>query len=171
MLIETSGSHQAHDEEKLNNFLQSSLDESLISDGVTTSEPGKMKNIWQLREKIADALINIEGYCFKYDISLPLKHFYEIVPATRERCGELASFVCGYGHVGGCENIQFFIFRSSSAKFPSLCTHIFSSDIFTAHYCLFVQVIRIFISTSHARASIKKFIQHCSRSCSSTPAN
>ena len=31
---------------------------------------------------------------------MPLSHFYEIVPATRERVGDLASVVCGYGHIG-----------------------------------------------------------------------
>lgn len=100
MLIETSGSNAEHDEEKLNSFLQKAMETSLVVDGVTTSEPGKMRNIWLMRERIADSLINIEGYCFKYDISLPLSHFYEIVPATRERVGDLAKFVCGYGHVG-----------------------------------------------------------------------
>jgi D-2-hydroxyglutarate dehydrogenase len=100
MLIETSGSNKTHDEEKLNDFLQLAMDTSLIVDGVSTNEPGKMRNIWLLRERIADSLINVDGYCFKYDISLPLTHFYDIVPATRERVGDLASFVCGYGHVG-----------------------------------------------------------------------
>lgn len=104
MLIETSGSCKEHDEEKLNNFLQKAMEKSLVVDGVTTNEPGKMKNIWQMRERIADSLINIDGYCFKYDISLPLSHFYEIVPATKERVGDLASFVCGYGHIGTNEN-------------------------------------------------------------------
>ena len=100
MLIETSGSNHGHDEEKLNNFLQKAMETNLVVDGVSTNEPGKMKNIWAMRERIADSLINIDGYCFKYDISLPLTHFYEIVPVTKEKVGDLASFVCGYGHVG-----------------------------------------------------------------------
>lgn len=41
-----------------------------------------------------------DGYCFKYDISLPFAQFYDIVPATKERLGKLAKHVCGYGHVG-----------------------------------------------------------------------
>lgn len=102
MLIETSGSNKDHDEEKLNNFLQKAMETSLVVDGVSTNEPSKMRNIWLMRERIADSLINIDGYCFKYDLSLPLKQFYEIVPATREKLGDLASFVCGYGHVGKC---------------------------------------------------------------------
>ncbi|CAO1421788.1 unnamed protein product [Diamesa hyperborea] len=100
MLIETSGSNQGHDEEKLNAFLEKAMETSLVVDGVSTNEPGKMQNIWQLRERVADSLINIDGYCFKYDLSLPLSHFYEIVPATRERVGDLATIVCGYGHIG-----------------------------------------------------------------------
>jgi D-2-hydroxyglutarate dehydrogenase len=100
MLIETSGSRQEHDEEKLNDFLQSAMEQSLVIDGVTTNEPGKMRNIWMLREGIANSLIDVDGYCFKYDISLPLKHFYEIVPATKKQVGDLATIVCGYGHIG-----------------------------------------------------------------------
>lgn len=100
MLIETSGSKQEHDEEKLNNFLQNAMDESLVIDGVLTNEPGKMKTIWSLRESIANSLIDVDGYCFKYDISLPLKHFYDIVPATKKQVGDLATVVCGYGHIG-----------------------------------------------------------------------
>lgn len=104
MLIETSGSNAAHDEEKLSNFLQKAMDTSLVLDGVSTNEPGKMRNIWLMREQIADSMINVDGYCFKYDLTLPLTHFYEIVPATRERCGDLATIVCGYGHVGKADN-------------------------------------------------------------------
>ena len=100
MLIETSGSNQAHDEEKLNNFLQKSMEQSLVRNGVTTNEPSKMKAIWAMRERIADSLVHLDGYCFKYDLSLPLSHFYEIVPATRKQVGNLATAVCGYGHIG-----------------------------------------------------------------------
>lgn len=43
-----------------------------------------------------------DGYVFKYDISLPLSHFYDIVPATKQRLRDFADRVrvCGYGHVG-----------------------------------------------------------------------
>lgn len=70
-----------------------------ILDGTVTSEKSKIAQIWQLRELVPTAMIK-EGYVFKYDISLPLSHFYEIVPAMRKRVGDLATRVCGYGHVG-----------------------------------------------------------------------
>jgi hypothetical protein len=56
-------------------------------------------NLKELRERIAESLLKM-GYCFKYDLTLPLSHFYDIVPDTRKRVGDLAKYVCGYGHVG-----------------------------------------------------------------------
>lgn len=99
MLIETSGSRSDHDEEKLNSFLEKSMESGRVLDGTVTTEPSKIKQIWQLREFIPTSLVQ-NAYCFKYDISLPLSHFYEIVPATKERVGDLAKTVCGYGHIG-----------------------------------------------------------------------
>lgn len=100
MLIETSGSNMEHDEEKLKIFLHNAMEKTLVINGVSTSEPGKIRSLWELREKIALTLIDISGHCFIYDISLPLKNFYDIVPAMRERVGDLATFVCGFGHLG-----------------------------------------------------------------------
>jgi FAD/FMN-containing dehydrogenase len=99
MIFETSGSNDEHDQEKLNNFLSKAMEKSYVVDGVTTNEPSKIQNLWQVRERIAESLLKA-GYCYKYDLSLPLSHFYEIVPAVRERVGDLATIVCGYGHVG-----------------------------------------------------------------------
>lgn len=99
MLFETSGSNEAHDQEKLDAFLKNAMDKSLVVDGVTINEPGKMHAVWELRERIAESLLKM-GYCFKYDLTLPYSHFYDIVPATRKQVGDLAKYVCGYGHVG-----------------------------------------------------------------------
>lgn len=70
-----------------------------IIDGTVSNETGKIAQIWQLRESVPTAIIK-DGYCFKYDISLPLANFYDIVPVMRERLGDLAHRVCGYGHIG-----------------------------------------------------------------------
>lgn len=43
MLIETHGSNNEHDEEKLNTFLQNVMSEGLVLDGTSTNEPGKMR--------------------------------------------------------------------------------------------------------------------------------
>lgn len=118
LLIETSGSNEEHDEEKQNNFLEKVLKSGMVEGGTVTNEPAKIKvfarytsnciksknklipqTIWELRERVSTAILS-DGYVFKYDISLPLSHFYDIVPATKKRLGSLAKRVCGYGHLG-----------------------------------------------------------------------
>lgn len=99
MLIETSGSRADHDEEKVNDFLSAAMERGDILDGTVTNDKSKITKIWQLREFIPTGIFK-DGYCFKYDISLPLSHFYEIVPAMRAQVGDLATRVCGYGHIG-----------------------------------------------------------------------
>ncbi|XP_058805835.1 D-2-hydroxyglutarate dehydrogenase, mitochondrial [Phymastichus coffea] len=101
VLIETAGSQLSHDEEKLTAFLEKVMADGIADDGTVTSEPSKIRNIWELRERLTEALTK-EGYLFKYDVSLPMAHFYSIVPVLRERlrdCGDVR-FVNGFGHLG-----------------------------------------------------------------------
>lgn len=56
------------------------------------------QNIWHIRESIAGASL-IDGYAFKYDVSLPLKNYYDVVLQLREKFKDRAG-VYGYGHVG-----------------------------------------------------------------------
>ncbi|XP_028161858.1 D-2-hydroxyglutarate dehydrogenase, mitochondrial-like [Ostrinia furnacalis] len=99
VLVETHGSDEGHDGEKLTRFLSKEMESGLILDGTVTSEPGKMQTIWNLRESIAGAGL-VQGYVFKYDVSIPQKHYYDLVPKLKERMGDKATVVCGYGHVG-----------------------------------------------------------------------
>lgn len=58
------------------------------------------QNIWQLRERIAEALLR-NGFVYKYDVSLPHDQFYEIIPLLKEKLkGTDAEIVSGYGHLG-----------------------------------------------------------------------
>ncbi|XP_075157150.1 D-2-hydroxyglutarate dehydrogenase, mitochondrial-like [Haematobia irritans] len=99
MLIETSGSNVDHDIEKLNKFLQFVMDKGDVIDGTFTREPSKMKEMWNIREVLAPALAK-DGYLFTYDLSLPLRSFYDIVKMVDERVGHMAKKVCGFGHLG-----------------------------------------------------------------------
>lgn len=99
LLIETSGSNADHDAEKVSSFLEGALGRGDILDGTMTSEPAKIAEIWRLRELIAVAYVK-EKYIFKYDISVPVLQFYDIVPTLRERLGDTVSCVCGFGHMG-----------------------------------------------------------------------
>lgn len=58
-----------------------------------------LQHIWSVRERMAEGLLH-DGYCYKYDVSLPLSKFYNLVEDMRERVGDKATRVVGYGHVG-----------------------------------------------------------------------
>lgn len=99
MLIETSGSNHQHDEEKLTNFLDSSLHRGDVLDGTVTGDKGKVNQIWQLRELIPVAW-KTEKLSLNYDVSLPLSHYYDLVPVLSGHVGDMADVVCGFGHLG-----------------------------------------------------------------------
>ncbi|KAL6443293.1 hypothetical protein ACFW04_002885 [Cataglyphis niger] len=100
MLIETSGSHLTHDEEKLSLFVEKVMNNDIIEDGTLTNEMTKINNIWALRERISEGVLR-DGYVFKYDISLPLTSFYKVIEVLRERlCDPRIVRISGYGHLG-----------------------------------------------------------------------
>ena len=65
-----------HDEEKLNNLLDHLLSTGIVCDGTVANSPSHQQQLWPLRERIAEALLR-DGYCYKYDISLPYDTFYQ----------------------------------------------------------------------------------------------
>lgn len=99
VVVETHGSHEAHDNEKLMKFLSNEMEKGLILDGTVTSEPNKMQTIWNLRESIAAAGL-AAGYMFKYDVSIPQNNYYDLIPILKKRLGDKARLVFGYGHIG-----------------------------------------------------------------------
>ncbi|XP_012281186.1 D-2-hydroxyglutarate dehydrogenase, mitochondrial isoform X2 [Orussus abietinus] len=101
VLLETSGSNSAHDEEKLNILLEKALSMDVIANGTIATEPTKIKNLWALRERIAEGVMH-DGYVFKYDLSLPVQEFYKIVETLRDRLRHYPSVIriSGYGHLG-----------------------------------------------------------------------
>eukprot|EP01063_Lacrimia_lanifica_P006194 TRINITY_DN13730_c0_g1_i1.p3 TRINITY_DN13730_c0_g1~~TRINITY_DN13730_c0_g1_i1.p3 ORF type:complete len:514 (+),score=192.21 TRINITY_DN13730_c0_g1_i1:1938-3479(+) len=101
VLIETSGSNEAHDEEKLLAFAEANA--GLFGDrvGLATSV-AQMREFWQYRERIAEAMLK-DGYVFKYDVSLPdLAQLYELVTECQAQVAgdSNALRVVGYGHMG-----------------------------------------------------------------------
>ena len=58
-----------------------------------------LQELWQLRERITESLLS-DGYIYKYDISLPLSHYYDVVEVMRNRLQGRVTRVIAYGHVG-----------------------------------------------------------------------
>jgi len=81
-------------------------DQPLINTGVLSQSPSQFNSIWALREGLTECCQK-EGKPYKYDVSVPLADFQNVVDAIRERLiskglyGDHAiSKVMGYGHVG-----------------------------------------------------------------------
>lgn len=58
-----------------------------------------LQELWNLRENIGVAL-RMDGYTYKYDISVPLEMYNVAVELLRERLGNQVVRVCGFGHMG-----------------------------------------------------------------------
>lgn len=99
MLIELSGSHEAHDLEKLNNFLESLLNGGAVSDGTIAQGGTQMASMWRVREGITEALAR-SGAVYKYDLSMRLAEMYELVEVVRTRVEPWGARVSGFGHLG-----------------------------------------------------------------------
>ncbi|KAI0068268.1 FAD-binding domain-containing protein [Artomyces pyxidatus] len=108
VLLETSGGKKEHDEEKLTTLLESLMDaeDPLIITGVLSQSPTQFASLWRLREGITEA-VSKEGKAYKYDISVPLASFKDVVDTTREHLrkngllhADAVKQVIGYGHVG-----------------------------------------------------------------------
>ncbi|CAL1696048.1 unnamed protein product [Somion occarium] len=108
VLMETSGGKREHDEEKLNQLLETLFesDKPLINTGVLSQSPAQFASMWAIREGLTEA-VSKEGKAYKYDISVPLAKFKEVVDTTREHLGskgllrdDAVKHVVGYGHVG-----------------------------------------------------------------------
>ncbi|XP_071999287.1 D-2-hydroxyglutarate dehydrogenase, mitochondrial isoform X1 [Engystomops pustulosus] len=99
VLVETSGSCGKHDEEKLNIFLEKAMDSGFVTSGTVATDQGKIMSLWGLRERITEALA-LDGYVYKYDLSMPVEKLYALVEETRVRLGSSAQCVVGYGHLG-----------------------------------------------------------------------
>ncbi|KAK8619130.1 hypothetical protein V6N13_133097 [Hibiscus sabdariffa] len=98
VLIETTGSDESYDREKLEAFLLSSMEGGLISDGVIAQDINQASSFWRIREGVPEALMKA-GAVYKYDLSLPVEKLYDLVNDMRTRLGDLAR-VIGYGHLG-----------------------------------------------------------------------
>jgi FAD/FMN-containing dehydrogenase len=94
--------------QKLSDLLELLLtaDRPLVNTGVLSQSPAQFSSLWALREGVTEA-VSKEGKAYKYDISVPLSLFQNIVDGTREhlrRKGLLhdkaVKYVLGFGHVG-----------------------------------------------------------------------
>ncbi|GLE03755.1 hypothetical protein PINS_up012657 [Pythium insidiosum] len=92
VLLETAGSNATHDMEKLEAYLERAMEDGLVVDGTVAQDAQQARKLFLLREDITLAL-SARGCVYKYDISLPIANYYEIVEQTRERLAPLGADV------------------------------------------------------------------------------
>lgn len=101
-LVETHGACEEHDKSKIENFFSKIISSKLCLDGIIAQNKSQFDSIWSLRERLPESLTK-DGYNYKYDISLPLDHYYNLVIDLRKRLNNSKikyKTVTGYGHVG-----------------------------------------------------------------------
>ncbi|XP_017774334.1 PREDICTED: D-2-hydroxyglutarate dehydrogenase, mitochondrial-like [Nicrophorus vespilloides] len=98
LVIETSGSNDEHDADKLHKFLETTLIKHFALNGTVATEPSKVKEMWQIRERIPDSFVK-DDYVFLYDVTLPIPDYFTLVDDVRDHLGSKGK-VFGFGHLG-----------------------------------------------------------------------
>lgn len=107
VLIETRGSNNDHDVEKLQAFIENAMESSLVVDGTIAETKADQDNIWAWREDIPVVCGELGGF-YTYDLSLPLPVMYDLIAEvdahlkSKNLVGENQPViaVCGFGHIG-----------------------------------------------------------------------
>lgn len=107
VLIECAGSNAEHNREKLEHFLEAAFEQELVADGVIAESETQSHELWELRESLPEAVLKAgSAATLKYDVSVPIAHFHEMIDLARDRVKDLTSVqVCGWGHIGD-ENLH-----------------------------------------------------------------
>uniref|UniRef100_A0A7S4NJF4 FAD-binding PCMH-type domain-containing protein n=1 Tax=Paramoeba aestuarina TaxID=180227 RepID=A0A7S4NJF4_9EUKA len=105
VLIETQGSDEGHDIDKLMKFLEKAMEseETKVKDGTIAQSDVQRRDIWRLRESVTLAL-GKRGGVYKYDFSLPTAEMYDLVQEVDQKIKKSnlddGTMVVGYGHMG-----------------------------------------------------------------------
>jgi D-2-hydroxyglutarate dehydrogenase len=97
ILVETHGSNAAHDQEKMESFVEAVMDQGVAVDGVLAQSLGQVQDMWKIRESCNPA-VAASGYVYKYDVSLAVPDFPHFIDEIRG--GIPDSAVCtNWGHI------------------------------------------------------------------------
>ncbi|KAJ2305496.1 D-lactate ferricytochrome c oxidoreductase [Coemansia sp. RSA 2706] len=108
IMIETRGSYAPHDIEKMDMFLESLQDEGIAQGSRVFRDTEAMEAVWLFRSQMASAHTK-SGCMYVYDFSLPPKHQYDLLLATKQHMESLGLYgkdsspvkdITEFGHVG-----------------------------------------------------------------------
>ncbi|KAJ2783095.1 D-lactate ferricytochrome c oxidoreductase [Coemansia javaensis] len=108
VMVETRGSVARHDAEKMEAFIAALRDADLVDESRELSDPDGMDAAWLFRSDMARAHM-LSGCMYVYDFSLPPRHQYALLDATKNRLRSMAMYggpddpvkdVTIFGHIG-----------------------------------------------------------------------
>ncbi|KAI9484749.1 hypothetical protein BDB00DRAFT_853609 [Zychaea mexicana] len=104
-LLETQGSRQEHDQEKIDAYLTRLMETDVAHDGVMAQDAKQTNALWQWRERIPEAIVK-SGTAMTYDVAMDVQLLYKMVEDVKQHYGERGLLdttytnVIGFGHVG-----------------------------------------------------------------------
>jgi len=99
ILVETQGSNHEHDSRKMEELLEKGMSSGDIVDGVLAQDRKQIGHMWEIRESCNPAMGSI-GYTYKYDVSIPIPDFHDIVLQMKDRLSHHSDIiVTSWGHV------------------------------------------------------------------------
>lgn len=102
ILVETHGSDEQHDHEKLQQFVETAFVDGSVQDGAIAQNLGQVEEFWKIRES-CNPSVAAKGYCYKYDVSLPVAQFADFIEDVEKGLEETSfgeDIVCtNWGHV------------------------------------------------------------------------
>ncbi len=87
VMVETMGSHDPHDEAKLDRFMDRIKKAGLVVEGTVAREPEHVEQLWRLYNRILTSLVT-QGYVHQFDVSLPQGKMYDLVEYLRAQLGK-----------------------------------------------------------------------------------
>jgi len=99
LLVETLGSNEEHDSLKMDRFLELGLEHDIFQDGTLAQDGKQIQEFWSLRES-CNPVTASNGYVYKYDISIPITDFSDIVMDMKKHLLDRTDVICvSWGHV------------------------------------------------------------------------
>ena len=135
ILVETHGASATHNEEKMQTFLERSLDQELVKDGVLAQDLTQVEALWTVRE-LCNPTVASHGYTYKYDVSLPMAEFEGFANEMKDRLDSICTtkiVATNWGHIMD-GNLHFNVttpgeFESKAEVLEALEPYIFESVI------------------------------------------
>ncbi len=141
------------DREALESWLQQAFDQGLVQDGVLAQSPREARDLWQIREGVAEAILH-GGLVHQHDVSVPVSRLPEFSARIEAQYArdypEFEVFI--FGHIGD-GNLHIFIRSPEGLPKEEFLARCKASD---AQLFSFVRDFRGSVSAEHGIGLLKK---------------